>query len=93
MEEMKICPKEGLQLRKVGKQYMIVEACEGNVNMSHVYSLNQTAAQMWERISQGNCTPDDLAECLCEQYETDKDTATLDVKRQLAKWKAYGLIL
>lgn len=50
MEEMKICPKEGLKLRKVGKQYMIVEACEGNVNMSHVYSLNQTAAQMWERI-------------------------------------------
>ena len=36
-----ICPKEGLQLRKAGRQYIIVEACEGNVNMSDVYSLHR----------------------------------------------------
>lgn len=87
-----IRPKEGLQLRKVGKQYMIVEACEKNVNMSDVYSLNHTAACLWERIAQGNCTPDNLAECLCENYDTDKETAAQDVKRQLAEWKSYGLI-
>lgn len=93
MEEKMIYLKEGLQLRKVGKQYMIVEACEDNVNMSDVYSLNHTAARMWERIAQGNCTPDALADCLCAYYETDKDTAAQDVERQLAEWKAYGLIL
>lgn len=88
-----ICPKEGLLLRKAGRQYIIVEACEGNVNMSDVYSLNPTAARMWERITQGDCTADDLAEYLCEHYETDKCTTMQDVERQLAEWKAYGLIL
>ena len=44
MDKRTIYPQEGLQLRKVGKQYMIVKANENNVNMSDVYSLNRTAA-------------------------------------------------
>ena len=72
---------------------MIVEACEENVNMSDVYSLNHTAARMWERIARGGCTPDELSDYLCEHYDVDKATTTHDVERQLAEWKAYGVIL
>ena len=93
MDKGTIRPKDGLQLRKVGTQFMIVEACEGNVNMSNVYSLNQTAAMLWEWTAQGNHTPDELAERLCEVYDTDKETALHDVERQIAEWKSYGLIL
>lgn len=93
MEKRTVRPKEGVRLRKVGRQYMIVEANENDVNMSDVYSLNQTAARMWERIAQGNCTSDDLADCLCEDFEIDRDTAVQDVEWQLAEWKTYGLIL
>lgn len=93
MEDRTICPKKGLQLRKIGRQYMIVEANKENVNMSDVYSLNSTAARMWELIAQGNCTQNALIEGLCKDFETDKNTVAQDVERQLAEWKAYGLIL
>lgn len=93
MENRIICSKTGLQLRKIGQQYMIVEANQENVNMSDVYSLNQTAARMWKQIAQGGCTAEDLAEGLCEDFDTNKDTALKDVIRQLAEWKEYGLIL
>lgn len=93
MDRETVRPKDGLQLRKVGPQFMIVEACEGNVNMSNVYSLNQTAARLWEWTVQGNYTPEELAERLCEVYDTDKETALHDVERQIADWKSYGLIL
>lgn len=93
METNIIRPKDGLQLRKVGKQYMIVEANENNVNMSDVYSLNQTAALMWERIGKGGCTAEDLCVCLCDNFDTDEAAAMRDVERQLAEWKAFGLIL
>ena len=43
-------------LRRIGNQYMIVEACAGNVNMSNVYSLNRTAAWLWEQIAEDGCT-------------------------------------
>lgn len=85
--------KKGLELRKVGKQYMIVEAHENNVNMSDVYCLNQTAARMWERINQSECTSDDLIDFLCDDFDEDKAIVKYDVERQLAEWKVFGLIL
>ena len=42
MNKMVLNPKAGVKLRKVGNQYMIVEANEENANMSDVYSLNHT---------------------------------------------------
>ena len=35
----KIEIRKGIQLRKIGNRYMIVDGCAGNVNMSKVYSL------------------------------------------------------
>ena len=93
METRNIHSKAGLQLRKIGLQYMIVEANDENVNMSDVYSLNRTAAWMWERVTQGGCTAEGLADGLCEEFDTDRETAIRDVERQLAEWKEYGLIL
>lgn len=84
--------KQGLQLRKIGKQYMIVEACSDNVNMSNVYSLNKTAAWMWQQLESADLTADELADRLCETYAVDKTAALRDVEQQLAEWQSYGLI-
>ena len=86
-------PKAGLQLRKIGSQYMIVKADEQNVNMSNVYTLNHTAARLWQQIEQGNATCQTLAHDLCNLYEVDEATALSDVRKQLDEWKAYGLLL
>ena len=64
-------PKAGLQLRKIGSQYMIVKVCDGNVNMSDVFTLNETAARLWEKMAGEDCTPEELAGWLCEEYEVD----------------------
>ena len=84
--------KQGLQLRKIGKQYMIVEVCSDNVNMSNVYSLNKTAAWMWQQLESADLTADELADRLCEIYAVDKTAALRDVEQQLAEWQSYGLI-
>ncbi len=91
-DEKTIRPKKGLLLRKVGRQYMIVEANEQDVNMSDVYSLNLTAARMWECLAQGDCTKAELVDRLCQDFDTDQATARRDVERQLDEWKAFGLI-
>ncbi len=94
MTNQRIYLKKGLQLRKVGKQHMIVEASEENVNMSNVYSLNTTAARLWELIAENPATTaEQLVDYLCDNYEIDKATATGDVERLLAEWKSYGLII
>lgn len=92
MDNEVIHPKSGLLLRKIGNQYMIVEACAGNVNMSNVYSMNRTAAQLWERLAAGGQTAAQLAEWLAAVYGLDAAVASRDVSRQLAEWRNYGLI-
>lgn len=44
--------KKNLKLRKVGPHYMIVNADGGQVNMTQVFKLNQTAALLWEKLSE-----------------------------------------
>lgn len=89
MKNDKIRPKHGLQLRKIGDRYMIVDSVDGATNLCDVYSLNRTAARIWKRI--GECTPtfEELADWL---YEVDKETSTRDLKRLLEQWETDGLI-
>lgn len=86
-----IQPKRNLQLRKVGKHYMIVEVCKENVNITNVFSLNKTAAALWQRINNGMYTAEELAEWLCGEFRVDRETAMKDIRRQLDEWKEYGL--
>ena len=69
----KIEIRKGIQLRKIGNRYMIVDACAGNVNMSKVYSLNQTAAWIWQCVADGCTTLDELTERLCQEYKVDAE--------------------
>lgn len=85
-------PKENLQLRKIGSQYLIVEACAERVNRSNVYTLNETAATLWQELARGVDDAARLAAYLCEAYEVDPATARADVERQLAQWQASGLL-
>lgn len=90
----KIIPKSDLKLRKIGNRYMIVEASGNCVNLTNVYSLNGTAARLWETICRGEgCTPEELAEELCKTYEVEYERALYDVENQLAEWEKMGLLV
>lgn len=81
-----------LILRKIGKQYMIVNANSGVVNMTDVFTLNNTAAQIWKYIEGKDFTSEELVDWLCDNYEVDRQTAEKDINRQLEDWKKFGLI-
>lgn len=92
--ENKITPKSDLKLRKIGRKYMIVEAVADCVNLTNVYSMNETAAWLWSVISEGEVgTPEALAENLCRVYRVEYDRALHDVKHQLEEWKKMGLLV
>ncbi len=85
--------KNGLKLRKLGSKYMVVDTCAKNVNLSNVFTLNETAAQLWMQLERRDASPEELADKLCEEYDVDKDTALNDVERQLSEWREFGLIV
>lgn len=84
--------KNNLKLRKIGNQYMIVEVRDELINMSDVYSMNKTAANIWKRIDKGGCTFEQLVEWICDTYDVSKNTAGNDLEKLLEEWESYGLI-
>lgn len=84
--------KSNLKLRKIGNQYMIVQVCNEQINMSDVFSMNKTAASIWERISKGGYTFEELVEWICDTYDVSKNTAGNDLEKLLDEWKSFGLI-
>lgn len=92
MKNDKIRPKNGLQLRKIGDRYMIVDSVDGATNLCDVYSLNRTAARIWEHIGENASTFDELAGWLCDTYAVEKEILTRDLERLLVLWETEGLI-
>ncbi|MBQ4056174.1 MAG: PqqD family protein [Fibrobacter sp.] len=80
-----------LVLREVGGEYMIVNPFSDTVDMTQVYSLNETAAWLWQQMEGKEFTVADLVAVLCEEYEVDTETATADLTELCQQWIAAGL--
>lgn len=87
---MKLNPS--LQLRRIGSKWMIVKAVDGEVNMTDVISLNETAARLWERFCGKEFTESEMVEWLCGEYDVEASVAAADVHNLLTLWKEYGML-
>lgn len=74
---------------------MIVDS-SGNdgcvVDCANVYTLNATAAFIWQTMAEREFGVEDAVEVLCAEFDVERDRALQDVSMQLAEWKQYGLI-
>lgn len=85
--------RNDLKLRKIGNKYILVEVRDSHVNMTDVFALNAMAACLWQRMSEGDFTAQELAEWMCERFDVGFDTALADINRQLNEWKEYNLLV
>ena len=84
--------KSQLKLRKMGSVYMLVDALASEVNLTNVYTLNETAAQIWQQVGDGELVVEQLAEYVCQEYEVEYDQALEDVKVLVEEWLKLGLV-
>lgn len=82
-----------LILREVGGEYMIVNPFTDTVDMTQVYSLNETAAWLWKQMEDKEFTVTDLVAVLREEYEVDKQTATTDLTELCQQWLEAGIAI
>lgn len=85
--------KKNLKLRRMGGQYMIVDASGCEVNLTRVFTLNETAAFLWKQAEGRSFEPQDLADALCKEYAVEPEQALNDVTRMLAAWERQGLVV
>ncbi len=81
-----------LQLRKLGNDYIIIDPGQEMIDMSKVFTLNETAAFLWEELQGKEFTEETVSDILLENYEVKEDVAVKDAKKLIQTFIKGGLI-
>lgn len=71
--------KSGFVMEKVGGAYLAVATGERATEFKALVRLNGTGAFLWEQLSEGDKTEEDLLRAILEEYDVDEDRARADI--------------
>ena len=84
--------KSNLTLRRIGRNYMVVQLSDEGANLTNVYTMNETAAWLWKECGTVDFSQEMLVKRLCEEYEVSEEQAAADVDALVKEWMKYGLV-
>jgi len=79
-------------LRRIGDEYVIIVPDKDAVDMTDVYTLNETSAQIWNAFKNEDFTVDDVVEYLLLHYIVERERAMADVQVFVDKLKEEELV-
>ncbi len=89
---MRVFEKDGLCVtRRIGAEIIIVPVKASVADLRAVYTLNESAAEIWHRID-GRTTEQQLVDEICSMYEVPVPEAERDVGEALDTLSSAGLI-
>lgn len=84
--------KNGFNLRTVCGEKIIVAEGKENIDFSNIIVLNESAAYLWEKVSDNEFTAEEMAKWLTEEYDIDEETAKRDANTLAKQWMEAGII-
>ena len=84
--------RSDLILRTIGSDHLIVDPSQDMVDLSTVYTLNSSAAWLWEELKGKEFTMNTIVELLCENYDVSKEQAQSDAEILLQDFQKQGLV-
>lgn len=80
-------------LHKVCGQNILVSTTESELDFTYMLALNETAATLWESMSQGEFSVADLVNVLTTRYSgVDSQKAKADVEEFVEELKEMGAV-
>lgn len=83
---------QGLELREMCGEHIVIGTGVENIDFSKVVSLNESGAYLWNEVKDREFTPNDLAALLMEEYEVDEAVAMADAAALADLWVREGLV-
>ncbi|MDR0541264.1 MAG: PqqD family protein [Dysgonamonadaceae bacterium] len=84
--------KEDLILRRIGDEYIVIVPNKGSVDLTEVYTLNETSAWIWEQLKEKDYTLDEIVELVRQYYDINREMAMNDVRALVDVLREGGLI-
>ena len=84
--------KSGFVLEKVADSYLACATGKLAREFKGLVRLNETGAFLWEKLSAGDKSEEDLVAAILEEYDTTEETAKRDVAAFAASLKNAGIV-
>lgn len=68
-------------MQKVGSTYVAVPVGEASKHFHAMINLNGTAAFLWSKMAEKDCTQEELVKALLAEYDVSREVAEQDVAR------------
>lgn len=83
--------KDGMVLRDVCGEKVLVGEGLGAVDFGRLISLNDTAAWLWKQMDETSDI-DSLTQSLCGEYDVEPSVARRDVEAIIDEWIKAGVV-
>ena len=83
---------EGLKLRPLGKQYLIMAEGQKQVDFNRMVSMNITAAFLFQEVQGVDFDSDTLAQLLVNECDITKEQAMHDAALTIEEWQQAGIL-
>lgn len=87
-----LLPSAEIVCRQVGRESILVPASHDVRDADFVYSLSTVATRIWTLLD-GTRTVEAVALALCEEFDTDAETATADATALLEELERAKLVV
>lgn len=84
--------REDLVLRHIGDDHVIVDPEQDMVDMSKVFTLNDSAAWLWDELIGQDFTIVTIVKLLKEQYDVSDEQAEKDAQKLIEVFRENGLL-
>lgn len=81
-----------LVLRTIGTDHMIVDPSQDMVDLSTVFTLNNSAAWLWEQLKGKEFSTAKVVELLCQEYDVTDKQAQTDAEILIQDFEKKGLL-
>ena len=83
---------EGLRLRPLGKQYLVMAEGLKQVDFNRMVSMNATAAFLFQEVQGSDFDSSTLAQLLMDECGISREQADHDAALTIDEWQQAGII-
>jgi len=77
--------KEGLEIREIAGEKVLIMQGRYGLDMTKVVSFNPTAEWLWNQLYGKSFSPEDVTRLLIERFQIDAETAEADANKWIDK--------
>ncbi len=84
--------KTGFVIEKVGKTYLAVATGKRADEFHALVRLNSTGAFLWNKLTEGDYTEEELLTFMLDEYDVAPEVATLDIGAFITSLRDAGIL-